>query len=106
MGNIDKKQYLIEAKKKAKRNMIFYVHLVGYFIVVALLLYNLYIVDGPYKNNIISLNLSVLVAWTVFIIMHGLNIFKGKQIFKKSWEDKRTAEFLNKEDEIERTMWE
>jgi len=106
MNSIDKEQFLIEAKKRAKRHLVFYVHLVGYFIGVALLLYNLYIVGGVYKSIIISLNLSILVAWTVFIIIHGLNVFKRKQIFKKSWEDKRTAEFLNKQDEIETIMWE
>jgi hypothetical protein len=106
MNKTSKEQYLIEAKKSAKRHMIFYVHLVGYFIVVALLLYNLYIVEGPYKNNIISLNLSVLVAWTVFIILHGLAIFKGRKIFKASWEEKKIEEFLNEDDEVEMKLWE
>lgn len=106
MDNINKEQYLIEAKKSAKRNMLFYAHLVGYFIVVALLVYNLYIVEGPYTDNIISLNLSVLVAWTVFIIIHGLNIFRGKQIFKKSWEEKKIEAFLNEGDDVETKLWE
>jgi uncharacterized membrane protein len=107
MNNISKEQFLIEAKKRAKRNMIFYLHLVGYIVVVALLLYNLYIVAGPYKNNIISLNLSILVAWTIFIIIHGLNIFKGKQIYKKNWEDKKIEKFLKEEnEEVEMTFWE
>ncbi len=101
----DKKQYLIEAKKRARRIMIFYVHLLGYLIVVALLLYNLYIVDGVYKNNIISLNLSILVAWTVFIIIHGINIFKSKSIFNKSWEQRKIEEFA-KEEETEKKLWE
>lgn len=103
--NSDRKQQLIEAKNKAKRKWLFYLHLVGYFIVVALLLYNLYIVDGPYKNNIISLDLSVLVAWTVFISIHGLNVFKGKQIFKARWEEKKIERFL-KEDDVKTTFWE
>jgi len=106
MDNFNKEQYLIEAKKSAKRNMLFYVHLVGYFIVVALLSYNLYIVEGPYTNNIISLNLSVLVAWTVFIILHGLNIFKGRKIFKKSWEEKKIKKFLKEDEEVETKLWE
>lgn len=106
MDKSGKEKYLIEAKKSAKRNMLFYVHLVGYFIVVALLLYNLYIVEGPYENNIISLNLSILFAWTVFIIIHGVNVFRGKRIFKKSWEEKKIEEFLNEDDEVETKLWE
>ncbi|RED42740.1 2TM domain-containing protein [Winogradskyella eximia] len=100
-----KKQQLRKAKDKVRKVKVFYIHLAGYVVVVALLLYNLYIVAGPYKNNIISLNLSVLVGWTVFIIIHGLNVFKGKRIFKKSWEDKKTAQFL-KDKEEEKTFWE
>lgn len=103
----NKEQFLIEAKKRAKKSMIFYVHLVGYIIFVSLILYNFYILEeGPYKNNIISLNLSILFAWTVFIIIHGINVFKGKQIFKKSWEDKKLEEFLSEDEEIETKMWE
>jgi len=100
-----KKQQLRKAKDKVRKVKVFYIHLAGYVVVVALLLYNLYIVAGPYKNNIISLNLSVLVGWTVFIIIHGLNVFKEKRIFKKSWVDKKTTQFL-KDKEEEKTFWE
>lgn len=103
-SEIEKKQ-LRKAKERVRKIKIFYIHLAGYIIAVALLLYNLYIVAGPYKNNIISLNLSILVVWTIFIIVHGLNVFKEKRIFKKSWEDKKTNEFLNNKEE-ETTFWE
>ncbi len=103
---IDEEQHLIEAKKRVRSVFLFYVHLAGYIILVALLLYNLYIVEGPYKNNIISLNLSVIVAWSVFISIHWLNIFKGKQIFKKSWEDRKTEDFLKAKEEENTTFWE
>ena len=105
-NSVDEEQLLIKAQRKVRQVQIFYLHLALYVIVVALLLYNFYILEeGPYKNNIIALNLSVLVAWSVFIIIHGLNVFKGKQIFKKSWEDKKIKEFL-KDDEVETTTWE
>lgn len=98
-------QQYYNAEKKVRKLKVFYLHLVGYFIGSALLLYNLYIVTGPYKNNIISLNLSILFVWTIFIIIHGLIVFKRRQIFKKSWEDKKTEQFL-KEKEEETTFWE
>lgn len=103
---IDEKQHVIKAKKRVRGVFLFYVHLAGYIVLVALLLCNLYIVEGPYKNNIISLNLSVIVAWSVFISIHGLNIFKGKQIFKKSWEDRKTEGFLKAKEEEKTTFWE
>ncbi len=104
MHNEEKEQFR-KAKDKVRKIKIFYIHLAGYIVGVGLLLFNLYIVDGPYKNNIISLNLSVIVAWTVFIVVHGLNVFKGKHIFKKSWEDKKAEKFL-KEKEEKTTFWE
>ncbi len=96
---------LVQAKKSVRRLKLFYIHLAGYIVVVALLSYNLYIVQGEYKNNIISLNLSVLVAWTVFICIHGWRVFKERKVFNKGWKDKKIQAFLNKED-IETKMWE
>lgn len=105
MNTNDKQQQLIKAKDKLRRIKIFYIHLAGYIVVVALLSYNLYIVAGPYKNNIISLNLSVIIAWTVFIIIQGLDAFKDKQLFGKRWKDKKIEQFL-KDKEEETTFWE
>ncbi|WP_299103523.1 2TM domain-containing protein [uncultured Winogradskyella sp.] len=99
-------EYYRKAKDKVKRVKSFYLHLGLYIVVVLLLLYNLYIVSGPYKNNIISLDLSIIVIWTVIIVMHGLNVFKRKQIFKKSWEDKKIEGFLKEDKEEETTFWE
>ena len=104
--NIDKEQYLINEKKSARKVLIFYVHLAGYIVSMALLIYNLYIVEGYYKNEIISLNLSIIVAWTAFIVIHGLNIFKGRKIFKKSWEDKKIEGYLKDDENVKTTYWE
>ena len=105
ISNKEDKERLLRAQKNLKRLKFFYFHLAGYIVSVALLLYNLYIVAGPYKDNIISLNLSVIVAWTVLILLHAWRIFKEKKVFKKSWEDKKMKQFL-KEDDQETTMWE
>jgi hypothetical protein len=106
-NKIDEEQLFIKAQQRVRMLWIFYIHLAAYIISVALILYNFYIIEeGPYKNNIISLNLSILVAWTVFIIIHGLNVFKEKKIFKKSWEDRKTEEFLKEKDELKTTFWE
>ncbi|WP_299112837.1 2TM domain-containing protein [uncultured Winogradskyella sp.] len=104
--NKDEKQLLVNAQNKVRRIKIFYLHLVFYIIGIALILYNFYIIeDGPYKNNIISLNLSIIVGWSVFIIIHGLNTFKEKAIFKRSWEERKIKEFT-KEEDSEKKLWE
>tara|TARA_R110002049_G_scaffold295640_1_gene483120 strand:- start:38 stop:355 length:318 start_codon:yes stop_codon:yes gene_type:complete len=99
-------QQFENAKNRIRKIWWFYVHLAGYIVFSSLLIYNLYIVEGPYKNNIISLNLSILVGWTVIIIVHGLTVFKGNKIFKKRWEDKKTEEFLKEKNKEETTFWE
>ncbi|MBL87770.1 MAG: hypothetical protein CMO82_14095 [Winogradskyella sp.] len=102
----NEEQKLLNAKKRLRRLKLFYIHLAGYLIVVALLVYNLYIVEGVYKNDIFSLNLSVLVLWTMAIIIHAWKVFKEKTVFRKSWEDKKIASYLER-DETEKTkMWE
>lgn len=92
-----KAQLMLEAKKKVKNLKIFYIHLVGYVVLVVLLSYNLYIMSGPYKPFFQWFDICILVAWTLFIIMHGWNVFKGKMFFKKDWENKKIQEFMDTE---------
>lgn len=101
----EEKQRLLRAKKKVRQLKIFYIHLAGYLIAAGLILYNLYIVAGPYKNNIISLNLSILVVWTVLLILHAWRTYKEKKVFKESWENQKIKRFLGENDE-ETKMWE
>ncbi|WP_248722338.1 2TM domain-containing protein [Seonamhaeicola sp. ML3] len=88
-----------KAKERVKHVKMFYLHLVGYFIVVVLLLYNVYILgeNNPYKDFFLWFNSIIIIAWTVFIILHGRWVFKGKTFFSKSWEDKKAREFLEKQ---------
>ena len=101
----NEKQYL-KAKDKVQKLKIFYLHMMLYIIVVALISYNFYImVEGPYTNNITALNISVLVLWTAVICVHTWRIFKGKSLFKKSWEHKKIEKILKKE-KVETNFWE
>ena len=105
-SSLDKERHLQEAKKSIRRLKLFYIHLAGYIVAIGLLSYNLYIVAGPYKDNIIALNLSLIGAWTVFILIHAWNIFKGKKVFNKKWEEKKIKDFLEENEETETTLWE
>lgn len=105
MHSKDKKR-LLKAQKHVRRIKLFYIHFAGYLVVLALLVYNLYIVEGDYKNNIISLNLSILVLWTVAVLLHAWKVFREKKVFKKSWEDKKIASYLEKDDAEDTKMWE
>ena len=95
-----------DAKNKVKRIKMFYLHMAFYIIVIALLLYNLYIVQGPYTSVITGLNISIMVLWTLFICVHAWSVFKGRLLFKKSWEDRKTEEYLKDKEDVETTFWE
>ncbi|MFI1745717.1 2TM domain-containing protein [Thalassobellus sediminis] len=93
----EKNESYIKAKEKVKSIQIFYIHLVGYIIVVLLLSYNIYIAAGEYRNFFVWLDIFFLVAWTIFIVLHGRNVFKGKRIFNKSWEERKIKEHIEKQ---------
>ncbi|APY11700.1 hypothetical protein BWZ22_10830 [Seonamhaeicola sp. S2-3] len=104
----NKKDQYLKAKERVRNIKIFYYHLVGYIILVALLLYNIYILDvnNPYADFFTWFNSIIIGAWTIFIILHGRYALKGKTIFKKDWEDKKMKEFLENETDEETTIWE
>ncbi|WP_026755364.1 2TM domain-containing protein [Sediminibacter sp. Hel_I_10] len=100
-------QNLIQAKQKLRKLKIFYIHLAGYFVLTALLLYNLYIIeDNGYKQTITILNMTTIVVWGVFLFVHGCFVFKGRFLFKRSWEEKKINDYLNKEEGQNSGFWE
>lgn len=106
--NTDKHKYNL-AKDKVRNIQLFYIHFVGYLIVVALIIWNLLIIEKGQFKGIEALNLSVLFGWTVFIIIHGLRVFKSRVLFKKEWETQKMQDFLDKEEKDskqETTIWE
>ncbi len=94
----EKNESYIKAKEKVKSIQIFYIHLVGYIIVIMLLSYNIYIAVGAYRTFFVWFDISVMIAWTIFIIIHGWTVFKGKRIFNKNWEERKIKEYLEKEE--------
>lgn len=105
--NKDDKERFAKAKDKVRKIKIFYLHLALYIIVVALISYNFYILEeGPYTDNITALNVSTLVFWTAFIGIHAWSVFKGRFLFKKSWEDKKIKKILKEKGKEETTFWE
>ncbi|WP_111683587.1 2TM domain-containing protein [Winogradskyella tangerina] len=107
-SNYTEQEKYLKAQQILRRTRLFYLHLVGYIIVVLLILLNFYVLeDGPYKNTITALNLSILWAWTVVIIIHGVDVYRRRRsFFKRSWEDKKTEEYLKTQNKAEDNLWE
>ena len=94
----------VRAREKVRQLRVFYVHAVGYVIVVGLLVWNLCIVSGPYADFFTWFNTIFIIAWTIFILLHGWNVYKGRLFFKEKWEERKTQEFMKEQNET--IMWE
>ncbi|WP_136481952.1 2TM domain-containing protein [Cognatitamlana onchidii] len=99
----DEQERYIRAQKKVRNLKMFYIHLIGYIIVMALLAFNMYIAEGSYKDFFIWFDSIIMVGWTIFIVLHGCRVFYGKPFFGKTWEDKQARKYLEMEKET--TIW-
>jgi len=101
----EQKDSYIKAKEKVRQLKIFYVHLVGYIILILLLSYNLYILDetNVYSDLFLKFIIIFMVSWTIFIAFHAWNVFKGRVFFRKSWEDRKLKEYM---DNNNTNLWE
>jgi hypothetical protein len=103
----EKKQHYLRAKKKVRNIQLFYIHLAAYLLVVTFILINLYTIESEeLKRTVTGVNVSSLILWAVFIALHGRRVFKGKILFKKSWEERKIHEILEENEEEETTLWE
>lgn len=98
----------LRAKERVRHVKVFYIHLVGYLIFAAFILYNMYIMDtkNEYKETIEWINLTSLTFWTIFIFMHGWKVYKGRIFFKRNWEDKKIKQYMEEEKNNETKLWE
>lgn len=98
MDNNSKKEeayFYIEAQRKVSQLRWFYVHLVGYLVVLGLIIWNLIIIeDTKYTNAILAINYSTIIIWGFFVTLNGIKVYKGHSIFSKKWEEKKMKAFL------------
>ena len=103
----DEKELFLKAQKRVKQIKIFYWHLALYLIVMALILLNFYVMEeGPYVKPITGLNVSIIVLWSIAIIVNAIVVFRRKPIFNKDWEEKKIEEYLKDKHQEEQTFWE
>lgn len=100
----EKTKNYLRAKEKVRKIKLFYIHLAGYIIILLLLAYNFLILDenNEYADFFTMFNTIIMIVWTIFIALHAWNVFKGSLFFKKSWEDRKLKEYMEKEE----TKWE
>ncbi|MBT8274502.1 MAG: 2TM domain-containing protein [Bacteroidia bacterium] len=96
-----KKKKYVRAHKKVKALKNFYIHLCIFLIVnIINILLVLIILKDRNENFWIWMASTVLVTWSIVLIIEGWSIFGSHLLFKKSWEDRKIEEFMKEEEQI------
>lgn len=97
--NKEKKYYFAQKKLRALKN--FYIHLCIFLIVNMInILMVLVVLKDRNENFWIWLASTVLVTWSIVIIIEGWSIFGSRMLFKKSWEDRKIKEYMEEDEKI------
>ena len=96
MNNKEKEELLyLKAQQSVNQLRWFYVHFVGYLVVVGLVIWNLIIIENTaYTDAILAINYSTIFIWGFFLVLHAIRVFKKRTFFNKEWEEKKIKEFM------------
>ena len=77
MNNKEKEELLyLKAQQSVNQLRWFYVHFVGYLVVVGLVIWNLIIIeDTAYTDAISAINYSTIFIWGFFLVLHAIRVF-------------------------------
>jgi len=96
-----KEQQYLNAKKRIKKIKGFYSHLIIY-IIANIVISGVYIYAESHDNiNVFFIPMgslevySIWILWGIGVLFHWLGVFKGNNIFKKSWEERKIREIMN-----------
>ena len=94
-NNIDEIRYL-EAKKRVKEIKGFYVHLLVYICVNALIIFLNFRDLEPGESYFHWSNFLTLIFWGIGLAAHALGVFLPNYILGKNWEEKKIRELMEK----------
>ena len=94
-NNIDEIRYL-EAKKRVKEIKGFYVHLLVYICVNALIIFLNFRDLEPGESYFRWSNFLTLIFWGIGLAAHALGVFLPNYILGKNWEEKKIRELMEK----------
>lgn len=95
----EEEYYTAYRKMRALKN--FYIHLCIFLIINMInLILVLFVLQNRNENFWIWLASTVLVTWSIVIIIEGWSIFGSRMLFTKSWEDRKIEAYLKEDDQI------
>jgi len=109
MDNFDTKKteyVLLEvAKTRIKKRKDFYIHLFFFAIGVSIYVLKTYYNFSFSFYPIRYINCFVMIIWTAFIAIQGLQLLFTQVVFSASWEEKQISNLLKKEKDYEKQIW-
>lgn len=99
-GHFEREEAYLRAKKKVEKIMGFYWHLASYIIVNAFII--IMIARHSGEDFWSFGTFSTAFFWGIGLAFHALGVFGKNFLFKKEWEERKIAEYMEKE----RKRWE
>ena len=79
----------IAAKKRVRALRKFYIHLFIFLVVNIGLLFKLIMLEKDESLNFfVWIVLNIMITWSIGIFVHAWNVFNGKILFSKAYEDR------------------
>ena len=90
-------QKFIRARKKVKSIKGFYIHLMVYILVNAVILLSQALSDGGWRIFWHWQSYSTIIFWGIGLAFHAFGVFGMDFILGKDWEDRKIKEFMDKD---------
>jgi len=90
-------QKFIRARKKVKSIKGFYIHLMVYILVNAVILLSQALSDGGWRIFWHWQSYSTIIFWGIGLAFHAFGVFGMDFILGKDWEERKIKEFMDKD---------
>ena len=101
-NEFQREEAYLRAEKRLKELKGFYAHLFWYLAVNIFILISSLVINSQYFNVGHYNSYSTAIFWGIGIGFHALGVFGKNLVFSKSWEERKTQEFIEKD----RQNWE
>jgi hypothetical protein len=90
------------AKKRVDNERGFYTHLSFYIVINLIILFiNTHSENQGFRDWSQPHLYITPILWGIGLLFHGLKVFKNNFIFRKSWEERKIKELMDKDDTLD-----
>ncbi|WP_299313542.1 2TM domain-containing protein [uncultured Aquimarina sp.] len=102
MQDFEEKDRYKLAKKRVDNERGFYTHLSFYIVINLIILFiNTHSENQGFRDWSHPHLYITPILWGIGLLFHGLKVFKNNLIFRKSWEERKIKELMDKDDTLD-----